>query len=376
MRKKTVNQNESKLVGNGTFKPDYAIAPGATITEALEERDMSQRELALRLGMNEVMLSDIVRGKRPITAETARGLELALGIPFQFWMNAESRYREHLARIQEEKQFFEWIEWAKSFPFADMARLGWVPKIPATAPIARVRALLSFLQVTSPKNWDAVYKDMNIAYRKTDAFKTHQADLGVWLRQGERMAQKIECAPYDKARFEDALKQIRTLSKSLPTNFGQQIVDLSAQCGVAVVYVPALKGSRASGATRWLSKDKAMIQLSLRHKSDDHFWFTFFHEAAHILKHSKKEILVELPSNEDPKEIEANNWSANFLIPKAEWSAFTERATFPPKVIVGFANQVGIAPGIVVGRLQREKRLEFSARNELKRKLDFSPSSK
>jgi len=88
------------IAGEGKFRPDYAIAPGATITEALEECDISKRELGLRLGMNEIMLSDMIRGDRPITGETARGLELALGIHFRFWLNAEKRYREHLARIQ------------------------------------------------------------------------------------------------------------------------------------------------------------------------------------------------------------------------------------------------------------------------------------
>ncbi|MBF0477285.1 MAG: ImmA/IrrE family metallo-endopeptidase [Deltaproteobacteria bacterium] len=114
-----------------------------------------------------------------------------------------------------------------------------------------------------------------------------------------------------------------------------------------------------NGFTRWLSPTKALIQQSLRHKRDDHLWFTFFHEAAHILLHGRKEKFLEFNGQEGGKEQEANEWARNYLIPLSEWRSFIARNSFTKKSIKSFAHQLEISPGIVLGRLQREKYVPF-----------------
>lgn len=187
------------------------------------------------------------------------------------------------------------------------------------------------------------------------------------MRKGEIEAQHISCAPYDKAIFRETLAHIRTLTRKPPEVFLPELIQCCAQAGVAVVFVREIPGTRISGATRWLTTTKALIQLSLRYKTDDHLWFTFFHEAGHILLHSKKAIFIEDTKETDQYEREANRFAADFLIPPKAYEHFIQASDYRSKAAIQqFADTIGIAPGIVVGRLQYDRRIDFKNCNDLK----------
>jgi len=369
-------KSRPKTFPGGAHTPDYAVPPGATVCEALEERGMNQRDLAARLGVQEPVVSDLIRGKRPITPETARGLELVLGISMTFWLRAEARFREHRARIEETQRYHEWAPWAHGFPLREMMNFGWLPSIKSTAPVDRVRALLTFLQVASPDAWKETFLRMSIAYRKPHAFTEDENHLGAWLRQGEIAARTMELDTFKRNEFLSALEEIRCWSSESGGVPLERIQKRTVLCGVAVVYTPSLPRSRASGATRWLGSTHPLIQLSLRGKTDDQFWFTLFHEAAHVLLHSHKDTFVEIEGSDDPREKEADRWAANHLIPEGEWSDFTQMKHFDLRSIQAFSKKLRIAPGIVVGRLQRESNLAKNIGNHLKKKVDFPSPAK
>jgi Zn-dependent peptidase ImmA (M78 family) len=152
-------------------------------------------------------------------------------------------------------------------------------------------------------------------------------------------------------------------------------VRLCAEAGVAVVFVPELPGTGICGATRWLMPTKALVQLSLRYKTDDQLWFTFFHEAGHILLHGKRQFFLDLeidPKSGEEPENQANSFAADILVNPAEWRQFVAHKSYRKKVgIQAFAKKVGVAPGIIVGRLQHEKLLPFAYCNGLKRHLEW-----
>ena len=136
--------------------------------------------------------------------------------------------------------------------------------------------------------------------------------------------------------------------------------------------MPPLPKTALSGAARWLSPRKAVIQLSARHKSDDHLWFSFFHEAAHILLHSKKGIFVDEAKGADAElEAEANEWASNALIPRRAWQQFVETSPRSARIVREFADEQGIAPGIVVGMLQHKGHLPWTHLNGLKVRLSW-----
>jgi Zn-dependent peptidase ImmA (M78 family) len=144
-----------------------------------------------------------------------------------------------------------------------------------------------------------------------------------------------------------------------------ELVELCASAGVAVVFVPELPKTGVSGATRWLG-DKAVIQLSLRYKSNDQLWFTFFHEAGHIMLHGRKDVFIEGKGMDGKQELEADDFACDHLIPQADYTDFVATRKLTIAEIEAFAAEVTIAPGIVVGRLQHDEFLPRNQGNKLK----------
>lgn len=263
------------------------------------------------------------------------------------------------------------LDWLRQVPCNDMAKLGWLPK--QRDKKAQLVDVLRFFGIASVKQWGEMWSRLAVAYRQHDQQETSAVAVSAWLSQGELEAERIECAPYDKAAFRDALDEVRGLTAETdPERFVPKLQDQCAAAGVAVVFVPALSSIGVSGATRWLHPEKAIIQLSLRYESDDHLWFTFFHEAGHILLHGKKALFLEdadgagVNGMDAEKEAEADAFAEQELIPRRTFSAFASRGTFSKAAIHAFARSQGIAPGIVVGRLQHKGLLPYTHCNDLK----------
>lgn len=354
----------SKLIEN-QFEPNYAIPPGEFLEEELENRGMSQADLAERTGLAKKTINEIIKAKASITPDSALKFERVFRLPANYWLNLEVLYQESLARIAERERFAEDVAWLKKIPVRKMINFGWIQEHKDKS--AQLNEILSFFGVATVKQWSVVWSRLQVAYRKSQTFKAHGEAISAWLRQGEIEAQEIECQDFNATTFKEALIEIRGLTREPDPNiFVTRLTDLCAQGGVAVIFVTELPKTHVSGATRWLTKDKALIQLSLRHKSDDHLWFTFFHEAGHILKHGKKELFLEGNGMDDEKEKEANDFASNLLIPVKEFNAFVEKGRFTKLSITHFAQELGIAPGVVVGQLQHHEWLPYTHCNDLK----------
>lgn len=352
------------------YLPDFVTPPGETLQETLDALGMTQVDLAERTGRPTKTISEIINAKTAITTETALQFEKVLGVPARFWINLERNYQEWLAREAERKALEPHLPWMEQFPVREMARLGWIEMF--DEPISQLIELLRFFGIASPTHWEPLYAGGNVAYRRSPAFIADPGIVSAWLRKGEIDAQRMDCTPYDAARFRAALAEIRALTTRGPDEFVPAMQALCAQAGVAVVFVHELQRLRTSGATRWLTSDKALIQLSLLYKTDDHLWFTFFHEAGHILLHGKKDIFLEGDDSTDEKEEQANHFAADTLIPPVEYRRFKPRTGhFSEAEVSEFARRVGIAPGIVAGRLQHDKQLPVTHLNGLKRHLTW-----
>ena len=338
-----------------TYQPDYAIPPGFTLTETLESLQMTQAELARRMGRPLQVVNEIIKGKKAIEPETAFQLERALGVSASFWNNRESQFQDARLRIAEAAELDQHKVWLVQFPWSDMVKKGYVP--PAEGVSARIQSLLRFFAVSDIDAFDGYWNNCQASFRRSTAFDTRRGSLTAWLRQGEIKANRVDCQPYDESRFRTAVYEARGLTRELRETFMPLLVARCAAAGVAVVCVPELEGGRESGVTRWLAKDKALLQLSLRFKTNDHFWFSFFHEAGHILLHRKREAFIDgLDANaDDPAEQEADTFAQNTLIPRAEWQTFVDNTSFTHDSVVAFATRQGIAPGIIAGRLMHDK---------------------
>ncbi len=328
-------------------QPDYAVAPGETLREVVESLGMTQKELALRTDLTEQSLVRIFKGNQPITYETANRLELVTGVPARFWNNLEAQYREQLAKIEERERLESDLQWLNTIPVTELVKRGAIAACKDKALL--LRETLSFYGVSSVHAWKTVWERSEVAARRSSCFESRPGAASAWIRLGERKAQEIECASFNKAVFQQALEEIRQLTSEESEVFEPAIRRLCTESGVALVLVPKMLEVPWNGATKWLSPHKAMILLNLRGKGEDRFWFSLFHEAGHVLHDNKKGLYIA-DESDDPVEARANEFAANFLIPE-RYNEQIRRLRSKVQVRE-LAQQLGISPGIVAGRYQ------------------------
>jgi plasmid maintenance system antidote protein VapI/Zn-dependent peptidase ImmA (M78 family) len=349
------------------FKPDWISPPGDTIGTLLRERQMTLDRFAAQMQVTMQTAQDLLVGNAAITLSIARSLKDLLGASVEFWMARDHQYHEQLVHLRAEE-----AEWLEELPIDDMVRFGWIAR-PAQA--KEKDALLAYFGSTSVRAWRDQYASVAdlVAFRTSPTFDSHPSSVAAWLRQGELISQGMNCAPWNAERFLTSLAEIRALTRlKEPQHFVPKLQAICAASGVAVVIVRSPDGCRASGATFFSSETKAVLLLSFRYLTDDHFWFTFFHEAAHLLLHSQRTLTLEgVDKQNSQDEIEANDFASRILIPTEIRSQFDQLRS-NTMMVIKFASKAGIAPGIVVGQLQHRGVIGRDQLNRLKRRFEWS----
>jgi len=357
------------------FEPNWVSPPGDTITDLLDERGWTQADFAKRMGMSIKHLNEIIKGKKPITQETAVKLERVLGSTAEFWLNRELQYRQNLTRITEAKRLESWNSWAQKFPIHELMSLGHLQKrrITQNNLAAIVDDLLCLFRVASPDQWNSNYAKMSGSFRCTRPDQSDINAISSWIRLGEIEAEIVSSPKYNQSSFEGSLEEIRSLTLAPFQEIEDTLKEICLRSGVVLIIVPSIPRAHVSGVTRWV-KSKPIIQLSLYGKTNDRIWFTFFHEVAHLLKHDRREIFLDEfdgVGSDIPEEREADEWAGDFLIPSKHFKELHKLKN--EKAVVEFANKIKIHPGIVVGRLQHEDFIKHSQMNHLKE--SYHPSN-
>jgi HTH-type transcriptional regulator/antitoxin HigA len=346
--------------------------PGDTILDFLEERDWTQQQLADRLGYSLKHVNQLIKAKVPLTEDAAIRLQNVLGASVGFWLTREAQYRERMALLDAAERQIAMVPWLERFPIKEMMDAGALGKrrVDAKSKPQLVGELLGFYGVASPAQWETQYECMQLSFRRSREDQADVAAISAWLRMGEKVVEKLDGPPYDETRFKTALTEIRGLTSLQPNEFQPRMQQLLHEAGVAFVLVPALPRAHVSGVARWLNAHRPLIQLSLYGKQNDKFWFSFFHEAAHILLHGrqKKSVFLDDPTKSgslSKEELEANAWARDFLIPTKLAAAM---ASLPKTkaAVTKFARSIGVHPAIVVGRMQHDRLLDVTWLNDLK----------
>ena len=355
-----------------SFQPDWFSKPGDTLADMMTRKEVSRRDLAERLHLDQRTVTQIVAGIAPIDRPLADQLSQIIGGSPTFWMNRQEAYERSLSRAVENVAESVATQWLKNFSAADLERKGLIAG--AARKSDRTRALLAYFSVSSPEEWTSKYaaRVSEYSFRTSSTFDSKLGPLTTWLRQGEIEASAIPTADWDAEVLRSRLAEIRKLSwwKS-PKIFLPKLQAICASAGVAVVVVRAPSGCRASGATRFLNDRKAMLLVSFRYLSDDQFWFTVFHEIGHLMLHGRDDTFIDGEGqNEDIREREANEFSSRTLVPPNRQS---EMINLPARAnaIMRFAADVGVAPGIVVGQMQHLGAMGQHQMNFLKRRYDW-----
>lgn len=351
---------------NNTWAPDYSVHPGEVLEEHLEARGLSQAAFARLCGITPKHVSEIVNGKNPITSDTALIFEKVLGVSASIWSGIDADWQLFQAKEKEKHAAQHCADWIKIFPLDFLKTL---KRSVGTDAVALRNAILSFFGVGSEAAYESRWADRCAAYRHSPTFSSKDAALSVWLRLGEIEAEKLEMPPFSKVKLKAAILEIRPLTLLSQVEYMPRIKNILRECGVAFIIIPGIKGAPVSGATHKAANGRFIIQASLRHKTNDHFWFTLFHEIGHLMLHGDK-IFIEgnsaSPSDANQQyERQADEFSTKILLNDKPLDVFPQTR----ENILAFSSRLGIHPGIIVGMLQHRKSLAWSKFSDLRLKM-------
>lgn len=362
------------------FRPNWASPPGDTISRLAAARKVPIHELAERIGFEEDLLFGVMDGRVAISDEIADVLSSELGASRQFWMERYNQFLGDRARNTRSSPTETLPTWGHTFPVQALRDLGWLPKGSRGERLSE--DILRFFGCESIDGWSARYSAGigQVAFRTSFAFEIDEMATLAWLRVGEMQAENLTLAKFSATNFRKHLTELKRLcALKRPELFFPKLQQACAEDGVALVSSKAPKGCRASGATWTSPKGNPIILLSFRYLSEDHFWFTFFHEAAHVVLHGTDHISIDgtdpSPLGASVFEDEADIFAQHTLVPadlRDEMLNAIPTRTHARKI----ARKAGVTPGIIVGQLQRAGALQPHQFNDLKRRYKWEESTK
>jgi len=356
------------------FQPEWMSPPGATICDLLEQHNLSRERFSEMTGYSLERVDRLLSGRLSITQDVADALQKLVGGSAEFWLSREDQYRNDISHLQAKGDLHAARAWLNELPVRDMKKFGWIKAGGGNVIKSDLDQCLRFFDVASVSEWRKKYHGVMsaVSFRTSLSFESQPGPVLTWLRYGEMQATKIKCRAWNAKGFRTTLPKIRQLTRNKdPNSFLPILKKLCAEHGVALVIARAPAGCHASGATRFIAPDKAMMLLSFRYLSDDQFWFTFFHEAAHLLLHSHRALFIEDGNdvNQD-EEDDANRFAEDILVPP-EYRKTVKNVSLTKLSIIQLAVKLGISRGILVGQLQHMKRLSPRQFNRLKRRFNW-----
>ena len=344
------------------YIPQTVSHPGLTLREKLEELGMSQKEFSVRTGKPEQTIVKVINGESSLTPDMAVQFESVLGIPANFWLKRQQNYDEAVARGKRRDVLVSGRDWARLFPCAKMTQLGWLPKTEEHE--QKVEALLCFFGISGHQAWDDYYcgLTLKVSFRISLAHSREPYAISAWLRQGELEAAKLVAPSFSAKTFKTKLESIKKVMAEHPDDFFLLLQQLCLEAGVKVVYTQCLPKAPIHGSTRWMLDNTPLIQLSARYNQNDRFWFTFFHEAGHILLHGRKYISLEddcFEAEDKAKEAEADAFAVRWTFSEEEERAVIASGALTESDISDFAQKFGTHPAMIIGRFHHKKLLPY-----------------
>ncbi len=347
------------------FNPNWSTHPGEHLEEYLELNGWSQAEFARRAGLTPKLVSDILNGKNPVTPDTAMKLERVLGLKAEIWLSLQSSWDLFQAREKERAPAPETKSWLSKFPIKELKARKVLPD--ASDDGVLLNALLKLFGIGAPSAYQAKLGSLAVQHRQSNARTSVPDHVFAWLMLGELEARKHDLPIFDLPKFAEAVKEIRGLTREEPRVFEPRMKKLCREAGVALALVKPLGEIRLYGSARWIDgNQRAIIQMSLRMKTNDHFWWTFFHECGHIILHRGMTFADDPVASEDNHEREADDWAHTVLYGQNRLSGILARQPRSEVAVRHLADELDLHPGILVGMLQHHGILRHGHLHRLK----------
>jgi len=353
-----------------------AYHPGYYVKEMIDELDITQDELSKRLEVTTKYMSDFIKGKAKLSEDMALKLSKVFGTSIELWLNLNKKYIEKEIEIKKMMTMDEEAELARKIDYAFFVSLGLLPK--KRSIVEKADELQRYFKVASLKV--LARQDFLVQYKTAivDINDVNIMNANAWVQTAINIGRDIETKPFDEKKLKGYIEEIRDMTVKEPKDFVAKLKGIMSECGVALVFMPHLKNCGVNGAVKWLN-DKVVLAINDRSKYADFFWFALFHEIGHVFQKRKKLLIVSdqaMQEYEDSElmdilEEEANLFAQGTLISEKDYKAFTEKTNIYSPDVISFSKSINIHPGIVVGRLQRDGKLNFNQCNELRTKYEI-----
>lgn len=344
------------------YKDLIAFHPGSYVEDIVDELNITQAEFAERLGTSAKTVSKIINGEDNISKDIANNLAKLTGISIKTWMDLQTNYDIKVMEIknkqdEDEKSACKLID----FKYFKENHLVEDRKYSIEEKISKLRQLLNLSSLSNLYDFNSA-----VSYRNTKGFSEQSIiNSNVMLELAMNKARNATDNKYTKVKLEAVLPRIKKMSLESPEAFYPELKELLLNCGIILVGLPNLKNANLNGATKRFKNGSVLLLITDRNKSSDIFWFSLVHELGHIYfndfysdyEDQEKYLL---------KEKRADKFASEFFIPENFYSEFIANKNYDKNSVQKFADKLGINPSLVVGRLQREKIVQYNELNELK----------
>lgn len=344
---------------NGLYR-DFIIHPGETLKEILDDREMTQRELALRTGVTEPHISNIIKGLKNISVSYAKKLEYALGIDASFWINLQANYDKEIADFEEinsiDKEELDILARIKSIT-EYVQELGLI-----YSDIQSSMLVIEWRKILNISNLRAIPEiSQTGSYRLAMADTVDPYILFTWIRVADLITanQQVEQG-LDIEKLVANLNNIRELAFLEFEDIHAKLKEIFAECGIKFSIIRHFTGAPVQGILKKNNDGTLSLIMTIRNKFADIFWFTLFHEIGHIINGDIDDRLIDYDFAKNELEDRADQFAQDKWIEPEHYQDFVSKGRFSLTNIKEFCAEQNIPTFILIGRLQREKILNYS----------------
>lgn len=336
------------------YNDKIAFHPGYYIKEIIDESGLTQEDFAKKLDTTPKNLSILIRGDQSLSIDIAMKLSRMLGTSVNYWLNLQNAFDTLRAEFKMDEELVEERKVFEHFDYRFFRENYELPDLPRQKD-EQIKAMRTFFKVSTLTVLRR--RDLAVNFRNSteDLSEASTVKSNAMVQIAINHAATVDAPKYDKKKFELAAKYALTLTK----NHGQfypLIRKAFLDAGVIFEIQPNISGSKTNGATKKIGEN-IMLMVNDRRLNADTFWFTLYHEIGHIIN-GDYGISYEKETGE--KEEAANKFAEDCLIPADQYQEFLKKGKFDLESIKAFANQIERDPGIVLGRLQNDKKVDFN----------------
>ena len=335
------------------YDDKIAFHPGYYIKEIVEESGLTQEDFAKRLDTTPKNLSLLIRGEQNLSIDIAMKLSRMTGTSVSYWLNLQNAYDALIAEFKskeelaQERKIFSYLDYKY---FREYFNLPDLPR-KKDEQIVQVRNFLNVSTLTVFKK-----PDMAVSFRSAtgEMSEANIIKANIMVQIATNIALETEAPKFDKSLFEEAVRYALTLTKDHST-FYPLIKEAFCKVGVIFVILPNISGSKINGATKKVGNN-IMLLVNDRRLNSDTFWFTLFHEIGHIMN---GDYGISFDSESGEQEEIADKYAEDMLIPCDQYQQFIAENRFDIQSIRRFAKRIDRDPGIVLGRLMNDGKVNY-----------------